>query len=99
MTDILKTIYESEDLFNKPFSEEYQKLCQEDAALWDKVTPLLGMDMIDKLSDSRAAVAAVGQDKLLHMLRPRGQYFGIAFPDERQPLGIFLADDDPPRLL
>ena len=74
MTDILKTIYESEDLFNKPFSEEYQKLCQEDAALWDKVTPLLGMDMIDKLSDSRAAL----QDWSSFQWFRRGFYIGAA---------------------
>ena len=56
MTDILKSLYENESTLNMPFSEEYKALCQKDAKLWEKLTPLLGMDTLDELSDSHASI-------------------------------------------
>lgn len=56
MNDILKKLYESEGVFNIPFSEKYKALCQKDAKLWEKLEPLLGIDTLDELSDSCASV-------------------------------------------
>ena len=60
MNDILKNLYESEGIFNMPFSEKYKALCQKDAKLWRKLEPLLGVDTLDELSDSCASVEEQG---------------------------------------
>ena len=60
MTDILKSLYESEGIFTMPLSEKYKALCQKDARLWRKLEPLLGVETLDELSDSSTSVEEQG---------------------------------------
>ena len=57
MTDILKELYENENLFRMmPVSDTYKALCEKDAQSWAKLEPILGADTLDELSDITALV-------------------------------------------
>lgn len=56
MTDIIKEIYKERFFGERPLSEEYRALEDKDSALWQKVRPLLGRELIDQMQNSQADI-------------------------------------------
>lgn len=56
MTDIIKEIYEERFFGERHLSEEYRALEDKDSALWQKVRPLLGRELIDQMQNSQSDI-------------------------------------------
>lgn len=56
MTDIIKEIFESPLYMDRVPSEELLALRAEECELWDKIQPLIGLEMMDKLTDIQASI-------------------------------------------
>jgi len=58
MIDMIKELYEGGLHVDRRFSAEYTALCQQEAELVNKIVPLLGMDMVDELSNIQAEITS-----------------------------------------
>ncbi len=56
MTDILKEIYIERFFARRPLTEEYQALADKDGALWEKVRPLLGKELVDQMQHCQSDI-------------------------------------------
>lgn len=57
MVDMIREIYESGFYENRQCSEKYLALCEEEAAVMEKVQSVMGLDMVDEISDAQEAIA------------------------------------------
>ena len=57
MTDIIKELFSSALYMDLAPSKELQALRKEEEAIWEKIQPLLGMDVIDELHNIQVNIA------------------------------------------
>lgn len=56
MTNTLRELYEEKVVCSYTFSEEHRRLRKQETELWDKVTPLLGREAVDKLLQNQGDI-------------------------------------------
>lgn len=56
MTDILKELFDSPLYIDRAPSEELLALRAEESKLWDKIQPLIGLEIMDELNDVQAGI-------------------------------------------
>lgn len=56
MVDMIREIYESGFYENRQCSEKYLALCEEEAAVMEKVQSIIGLPMVNEISAAQTAV-------------------------------------------
>ncbi len=57
MIDMIKELYENGFYADHQLSEEYRALCKKESDAMDKVQSVMGMDIVDEISEAQGAIA------------------------------------------